>query len=96
MKGSTSDGLLGDDGEERLNEIQPAAALGSEVEMDAVVAPEPAADGGVSVGSVVVEHDVQLTAWVGSCYELEEREELLVAGAARGKWSVSPELVGMG
>jgi hypothetical protein len=70
--------LLGGDGEERLDKVQPAPARRREVKVDARVALQPAPDLGVCVGSVVVRYEVQLPAGIGRGHESQERQELLM------------------
>ena len=80
-----ADGLSGDDGEERLDQVHPGRVGRGEVQVDPRMLGEPLLDVGVVVGRVVVDHDVQLPAWVGLGDHLEELQELdaTVAWVAR-------------
>ncbi len=76
VEGPAADGLAGDDAEEDLDHVQPAAAGGGEVQVDAGVLRESGLDVGVLVGGVVVAHHVQLDPGVGLGDLLEEGQEL--------------------
>src|SRR5207247_7689586 len=73
--------LAGEDREPDLDHVHPGGACWGEVEVDALVALEPALDFGGRVGGGVVKHDVQRDTWVGAHEPVEEGEELLVAVA---------------
>src|SRR6266536_5543192 len=65
------------------DQVQPGAVGRREMHVEARVAGEPGADGGVLVGGVVVADHMQLAAWVGAGNLLEEPQKFLVAVARR-------------
>jgi transaldolase len=73
------DGLAFDDGEPDLDQVQPGAGGGGEVEVDPRVRRQPRRHFGPLVGGVVVHHQMQLPVGVGPGQVFEEGEELLVA-----------------
>src|SRR6478609_3099772 len=75
-EGATVDGLLLDDGEPDLYQVQPGAGGGGEVDVDPRVGLQPGFDLGVLVGGVVVHHQVELLVGVGPRDVCEEGEEL--------------------
>ena len=78
---ATAQGLALDDGEEHLDQVQPGAIGGREVQLDPGMAGQPGLDLGVLVGGVVVHHYMQLPTRIGLGDELEELQELAVAMA---------------
>jgi len=64
VEGSAADGLAGD-AEEHLDQVQPGAAGGCEVQGDAGILGQAGVDLVVFVVVVVVKHHVQFSAWVG-------------------------------
>src|SRR5438128_12642720 len=63
---AAADLLVGEDREPDLDHVHPRCAGGSEVEVHALVALQPACDLWGAVGGGVVERDVQWTARVGT------------------------------
>src|ERR1022692_987611 len=76
---AAADGLAGDDAEEDLHHVQPRAPGRREMQRDPRVVLQPGPHGGVLVGPVVIQDDVQAGAGVGGGDLLEEPQELLVA-----------------
>src|SRR5665647_981518 len=60
VKDAAAQGLFGELAKPALDEVQPGAARGGEVQMEARVLGEPGSDGCVFVGLVVVEDQMQL------------------------------------
>ena len=87
LEGATTDGALGDEGEEAFDLVEPGGISGREVNVPTRTAGEPSSDLGMLVGGVVVddEMDVELGRHIGLDMA-EEGEELLVtmAGFALG------------
>jgi hypothetical protein len=78
---AAADVLAREDREPALDEVHPGGAGGGEVEVDALVADQPALDLGCRVGGGVVEHEVQLAGGELAHDPAQEGEELLVAVA---------------
>ena len=57
---AAADGVVGDQGEEALDQVDPGGGSRREVEAEAGVALEPSPDLGVLVGSVVVDDQIQI------------------------------------
>ena len=65
VKDAAPDGILCDQAEEALDQIDPGRRSRREVEMEARVAFEPCLDLGMLVGCVVVHHDMQIKGFRG-------------------------------
>ncbi len=65
VKDAAADGILSDQAEEALDQIDPGRRSRREVEMEARVAFEPCLDLGMLVGCVVVHHDMQIKRFRG-------------------------------
>ena len=87
LEGATTDGALGDEGEEAFDLVEPGGISGREVNVPTRTAGEPSLDLGMLVGGVVVddEMDVELGRHI-SLDVAQKGEELLVtmAGFALG------------
>ncbi len=78
-EGSPVDGLLLDDGEPDLDQVQPRTGRRREVEMDTWIRGKPVADFDRLVGCVVIHDQMQFLVGVGLRNVFEEPQKLLAA-----------------
>src|SRR5579885_2036923 len=83
VEAAAADGLLGDQGEPALHQVEPRGAGGREMELDARMGGQPLLYRRVFVGPVVVADQVQFPARVAAGQRLEEGDELLVPMATK-------------
>ena len=81
---SPANAFVRDIAEPTLHQIQPRTARRDKVDVEAGVAAQPLLDGGMLMGGIVVDDEVQVQVWGGLPIHLsEELEPLLVAVSRR-------------
>ncbi len=78
-EGSPVDGLLLDDGEPDLDEVQPRTGCRREVDMDTWIRGKPVADFDRLVGCIVIHDQMQFLVGLGPRNVFEEPQKLLPA-----------------